>query len=44
MISVAAGVRVLLVTCPVEFAALFDGFDWTRVQATRRIRTPVAVS
>jgi transposase len=24
----------------VEFAALFDGLDWTRVQATRRIPTP----
>ncbi len=25
---------------PVEFAALFDGIDWTRVQSTRRIPTP----
>jgi transposase len=25
---------------PVEFAALFDGIDWTRVQATRAIPTP----
>ena len=24
----------------VEFAALFDGIDWTRVQGTRRIPTP----
>ena len=24
----------------VEFAALFDGLDWTRVQTTRRIPTP----
>lgn len=24
----------------VEFAALFDGLDWTRVQAVRRIPTP----
>ena len=23
-----------------EFAALFDGLDWTRVQATKRIPTP----
>ena len=28
----------------VEFAALFDGLDWTRVQATRRIPTPSAVA
>lgn len=28
----------------VEFAALFDGLDWTRVQATRRIPTPTAVA
>jgi transposase len=28
---------------PVEFAALFDGLDWTRVQGiTRRIPTPAA--
>ena len=26
----------------VEFAALFDGLDWTQVQATRRIPTPTA--
>lgn len=26
----------------VEFAALFDGLDWTRVQAVRRIPTPSA--
>jgi transposase len=25
---------------PVEFAALFDGIDWTRVQSTRRIHRP----
>ena len=25
---------------PVEFAALFDGIDWRRVQATRAIPTP----
>ncbi len=24
----------------VEFAALFDGIDWTRLQSTRRIPTP----
>ena len=28
----------------VEFAALFDGLDWTRVQATRRIPMPTAVA
>jgi transposase len=27
---------------PVEFAALLDGLDWTRVQAARRIPTPTA--
>ena len=27
---------------PVEFAALFDGIDWRRVQATREIPTPSA--
>ena len=27
---------------PVEFAALFDGTDWRRVQATREIPTPSA--
>ena len=26
----------------VEFAALFDGLDWTRVRAARRIPTPTA--
>jgi transposase len=26
----------------VEFAALFDGIDWRRVQATREIPTPAA--
>lgn len=25
---------------PVEFAALFDGIDWTRVQSVRRIPRP----
>ena len=25
---------------PVEFAALFDGLDWSRVQSTRRIPKP----
>ena len=25
---------------PVEFAAMFDGIDWRRVQATREIPTP----
>lgn len=24
----------------IEYAALFDGLDWTRVQATKRIPTP----
>jgi transposase len=24
----------------VEFAALFDGIDWTRVQSTKRIPVP----
>ena len=28
----------------VEFAALFDGLDWTRVQAVRRIPTPTATA
>jgi transposase len=28
----------------VEFAALFDGIDWTRVQATKRIPIPVAAA
>jgi transposase len=27
---------------PVEFAALFDGIDWRRVQAVREIPTPIA--
>jgi transposase len=26
---------------PVEFVALFDGIDWTRVRGARRIPTPV---
>jgi transposase len=28
----------------VEFAALFDGLDWTRVQAVRRIPTPTTAA
>jgi transposase len=28
----------------VEFAALFDGLDWTRVQSVRRIPTPTAAA
>jgi transposase len=28
----------------VEFAALFDGLDWTRVQSVRRIPTPIATA
>lgn len=28
----------------IEFAALFDGLDWTRVQTTRRIPTPIAAA
>ena len=28
----------------VEFAALFDGIDWTRVQAPKRIPTPAAAA
>lgn len=28
----------------IEFAALFDGPDWARVQAVRRIPTPTAVA
>jgi transposase len=27
-----------------EFVALFDGLDWTRVQATKRIPTPSAAA
>ena len=27
---------------PVEFAALFDGLDWTRVQTIKTIHTPTA--
>ena len=27
---------------PLEFAALFEGIDWRRVQATREIPTPTA--
>ena len=29
---------------PVEFAALFDGLDWTRVQATKGIQKPVVAA
>jgi len=29
---------------PVEFAALFDGLDWSRVQETRRIHKPSAAA
>ena len=29
---------------PVEFAALFDGLDWTRVQAVKPIHKPVAAA
>lgn len=29
---------------PVEFAALFDGLDWTRVQAVRGIPTPTTAA
>jgi transposase len=39
MINVPAGARILLAT-PVEFAALFDGLDWTRVQTIRGIPNP----
>jgi transposase len=28
----------------VEFAALFDGLDWTRVQTMRRIPRPTAAA
>ena len=28
----------------IEFAALFDGLDWSRVQAPKRIPTPTAVA
>jgi transposase len=28
----------------VEFAALFDGLDWTRVQSARKIPTPTATA
>ena len=28
----------------VEFAALFDGLDWTRVQATKRIPKPIVAA
>ena len=30
----------VLTLSPVAFAALFDGLDWTRVQATRTIHKP----
>ncbi|MDQ2804574.1 MAG: IS66 family insertion sequence element accessory protein TnpB [Pseudomonadota bacterium] len=29
---------------PVQFAALFEGLDWTRVEAARRIPIPTAVA
>lgn len=29
---------------PIEFAALFDGLDWSRVQAPKRIPTPTAAA
>jgi len=29
---------------PVEFVALFDGLDWTRVQTTRGILKPIAAA
>jgi len=29
---------------PVEFAALFDGLDWTRVQTTKGIPKPIAAA
>jgi transposase len=29
---------------PVEFAALFDGLDWTRVQTTKTIHKPVVAA
>jgi transposase len=29
---------------PIEFAALFDGLDWTRVQTTRGIPTPTVAA
>jgi len=29
---------------PVEFAALFDGLDWTRVQAVRGIHKPIVAA
>ena len=35
--AIADGVMTL---SPVEFAALFDGLDWTRVQRTRGILRP----
>ena len=28
----------------VEFAALFDGLDWTRIQSVRRIPTPTVAA
>jgi transposase len=39
--SVTDGVMKL---SSVEFAALLDGLDWTRVQAVRRIPTPITVA
>lgn len=32
----------LMKLSPVEFAALFDGLDWTRVQTIKTIHTPTA--
>ncbi len=29
---------------PVQFAALFDGLDWTRVPVARRIPTPTTAA
>ena len=29
---------------PIEYAALFDGLDWTRVQTTRRIPKPTVAA
>jgi hypothetical protein len=36
------GGRGLAALAAVEFAALFDGLDWTRVQPLRRIPQPTA--
>ncbi|OYV67504.1 MAG: hypothetical protein B7X09_01240 [Acidiphilium sp. 21-66-27] len=37
-------VLVVMRLSAVEFAALFDGLDWSRVQTTRRIPKPIAVA